>query len=316
METEPPKIKPPSPSKTGMSFSRGFRIFIVGLAILVSLSALAGSWFSDRLEGSGKKIGLVEVIGVILDSREVVRQLRQYDDDDSIKGIILRIDSPGGAVAPSQEIYDEVLKIRGGGKKIVASMGSLGASGGYYIAAAADKIFASPGTLTGSIGVIMAFSNFEELMHKIGLRPEVVKSGKFKDTGSPTRSMSKEEREYLQAVVNDVHKQFVEAISVGRNMEIELARKLADGRIYTGRQAKELRLIDSLGGLEAAISSLAQMVGIIGRPTIIEEETKVPFLDWLLQGAISKEIKNTLSPSRFSIVQYLWVPGSSLSVVK
>ena len=314
MEKPPSQIPPKAkPAKT---FSKGFRNFILGLAILVCLSALAGSLFHDRWEGAARKIGVVEVMGVITDSRDIIRQLRQYNDDASILGIIIRIDSPGGAVAPSQEIYDEVIKIRNGGKKIFASIGSLGASGGYYIAAAADRIFASPGTLTGSIGVIMAFSNLEELLRKIGLRPEIVKSGKFKDTGSPSRTMTKEERKYLQTVVDDVHSQFVEAVSVGRNMDIKNARKLADGRIYTGRQAKNLQLIDTLGGLEEAIASLAKMVGIVGRPTIIQEEPKIGFLDWLLQGSISKEIQNTLSPSRFSMVQYLWVPGSPLSIVK
>lgn len=314
METPTPQIPPAAKPKR--PFSAGFRIFIVCLAVLVCLSALFGSLFSDSLEGSARKIGVVEVIGVITDSRDIIRQLRGFNDDASILGIIVRIDSPGGAVAPSQEIYDEIIKIRKGGKKIFASMGSLGASGGYYIAAAADRIFASPGTLTGSIGVIMAFSNLEGLMQKIGLRPEVIKSGKFKDTGSPSRSMSKEERIYLQTVVDDVHSQFVEAVSIGRNMDIESARKLADGRIYTGRQAKNLKLIDSLGGLEKTISSLAQILGIVGRPTIIQEEPEVGFLDWLLQGSISKEIRNTLSPSRFSMVQYLWVPGNPLSIVK
>ena len=167
-----PKPDQPPIKPAGM-FSSGLRIFIFGLAILIAVSALFGTLLKDQIGEASQKVGIVEVTGVITSSQDIVRQLREFGDDDSILGIILRIDSPGGSVAPSQEIYDAVLKIRKSGKKIYASMGNLGASGGYYIAAAADKIFANPGTLTGSIGVIMAFSNFEELMRKIGLRPEV-----------------------------------------------------------------------------------------------------------------------------------------------
>jgi len=303
------------PMRSSRTFSSGFRNFVFGLAILIGISAIGGSLLKGQISDAGDSVGIVEVIGVITDSKDIVRQLREFGDDKSIKGIILRIDSPGGSVAPSQEIYDEILKIRRNGKKIYASMGNLGASGGYYIAAAADKIFANPGTLTGSIGVIMAFSNFEELMRKIGLRPEVIKAGKFKDVGSPVREMTKEERSYLQNVVDDVHSQFVEAIALGREITVKEARKLATGSIFTGRQALKLNLVDSLGGMEDAITGLSQALGIIGRPNLIQEEPEVSPLDWLLKGSISKEIRTTLSPTRFSIVQYLWVPGSPLGIV-
>ncbi len=313
---QPETPKPASPpAQAGRTFGAGLRVFIFGLAILIALSALFGSLLKDQIGDASQKIGIVEVTGVITSSRDIVRQLREFGEDESIRGIILRIDSPGGSVAPSQEIYDAVLKIRKSGKKIYASMGNLGASGGYYIAAAADRIFANPGTLTGSIGVIMAFSNFEELLRKIGLRPEVIKAGKFKDAGSPTRAMTKEERKYLQAVVDDVHSQFVEAITIGRGIDMEEARKLASGQIFTGRQAKELNLIDNLGGLEDAIASLAEAVGIIGRPNIIQEEPDISPLDWLLKSSISKEIRSTLSQTRFPLVQYLWVPGSPFGIV-
>ena len=311
-EIPKPAVPPVQPTRT---FSSGFRIFVFGLAILIVISAIWGSLLKGKISDTGDNVGIVEVIGIISDSRDIVRQLREYGDDTSIKGIILRIDSPGGSVAPSQEIYDEVLKIRRNGKKIYASMGNLGASGGYYIAAAADKIFANPGTLTGSIGVIMAFSNFEELMRKIGLRPEVIKAGKFKDVGSPGRAMTKEERNYLQNVVDDVHSQFIEAIALGRGIKIEEARKLATGSIFTGRQALKLNLVDNMGGMEDAIAGLSQALGIVGRPNLIQEEPEVSPLDWLLKGSISKEIRSTLSPTRFSIVQYLWVPGSPLGIV-
>ncbi len=299
-----------APNKPKRSFSRGLIYFFVGLLALIGFSSVLGKFMSDDLDSGKEKIALVEVTGMISDSSEVVNQLSQYGRNKSIKGIILRIDSPGGAVAPSQEIYDEVLRTRAKNKTVYASMGSLAASGGYYIAAAADRIFANPGTLTGSIGVIMAFSNAEELIHKIGLKPEVVKSGKFKDTGSPARKMSKEERGYLQRVVNDVHQQFVEAVAKGRNLKIPEARKLADGRIYTGRQAFKLKMVDQIGSLEDAIASLSEVLGIRGRPKIVKESKKQSFMEWFMgNNAVAENIKSALWPARFPHLQYLWLPG-------
>ena len=297
-----------NPSARNKSFFRGFLYFLFGATLLYGASELLGNYYSDGLDGPKEKIALVEVTGAILDSADIVRQIRNYRRDDEIKGIIIRIDSPGGAVAPSQEIYDEVLKVRADNKKIYASMGSLAASGGYYIASASDRIFANPGTLTGSIGVIMAFSNAEQLMNKIGLRPEVVKSGKFKDTGSPFRSMTKRERQYLQSVVNDVHQQFVEAVAKGRNMDIKQAGKFADGRIFTGRKAHEMKLVDDLGGLEFTIFKLGEALGIEGRPKVVYEKPEEGFLDWLLSSKISEDLQSNLAVSRFPTLQYLWSP--------
>ena len=301
-----PAVNPPK--KTDKSFWRGFLFFLLGAAFLYVASELMGSYFSDGLDGPKEKIALVEVKGTILDSTDIVRQIRQYRNDDEIKGIILRIDSPGGAVAPSQEIYDEVLKVRADKKKIYTSMGSLAASGGYYIASASDRIFANPGTLTGSIGVIMAFSNAEQLMSKIGVRAEVIKSGEFKDTGSPLRSMTRKERRYLQSVVDDVHQQFIEAVAKGRNMDIKEAAKFADGRIFTGRKAHEMKLVDDLGGLEFAIATLGKDLGIEGRPKVVYEKPEEGFLDWLLSAKVSESLQTNLARSRFPSLQYLWTP--------
>ena len=296
--------------KKKKSFGRTLLYFLLGLAALVVLSSVLGRYLSEGgLEGGNETIAMVEVIGTIMDSKEIVRQLSHYRRDDDIKAIILRIDSPGGAVAPSQEIYDEVLRVRADHKKIYASMGSLAASGGYYIAAATDRIFANPGTLTGSIGVIMAFSNAEKLMKKIGLEPEVVKSGKFKDVGSPLRKMKPHERKYLQTVVDDVHQQFIEAVAKGRNMSTREARKLADGRIFTGRQALKLKLVDELGGLEDVIAQLGKDVGIQGRPKVIWEEPPQGFLDWVLDSALPRDFNTSMVPSQFPSLQYLWLPG-------
>ena len=194
-------------------------------------------------------------------------------------------------------------------KKIYASMGSLAASGGYYIAVAADRIFANPGTLTGSIGVIMAFSSAEKLMEKIGLEPQVIKSWKYKDVGSPSRKITAEERIYMQRVVDDVHGQCIDAVAKGRNMSTKEARKLADGRIFTGRQAFELKMVDEMGGLEDVIVKLGKAAGIEGRPKVIQEETPKGIMEWLMQGSLTKEFKTQWMPSQFPSLQFLWFPS-------
>ena len=290
------------------SFGRTLFYFFLGLMGLVVLASVFGRYLGEGFDDGRGKIALVEVTGEIADSSEIVRQLSKYRRDDDIKAIILRIDTPGGAVAPSQEIYDEVLRVRAGNKKIYASMASLAASGGYYIAVATDRIFANPGTLTGSIGVIMAFGNAQKLMEKIGLEPMVVKSGKFKDSGSPVRKMTAEERIYLQRVVNDVHQQFVDVVAKGRNISTQEAGKLADGRVYTGRQALNLNLVDEMGGLEDVIEQLGKDVGIEGRPRVILEEPPRKFMDWLMEGSVTEEIR-THMPSPFPSLKYLWLPG-------
>jgi len=304
MQPIPPVEKPKK------SFGRTFLYFALGLVALMVLSSVFGRYLSDGGFDSGKeKIAMVEVAGAIFDSKDIVRQLSKYRRDDEIKAIILRIDSPGGAVAPSQEIYDEVLRVRADNKKIYASMGNLAASGGYYIAVAADRIFANPGTLTGSIGVIMAFSNAEKLMNKIGLEPQVVKSGKYKDVGSPARKMTAEERIYLQRVVDDVHKQFIGAVAKGRNITFKEARKLADGRVFTGRQALDLKMVDEMGGLEDVIAKLGEAVGIEGRPKVVWEEPRKGFMEWILESSLPKEFKTNWMPSQSPSLQFLWLPG-------
>jgi protease-4 len=296
--------------KPKKSFGRTLLYFTLGLVALVVLSSVFGRYLSDGGFDDGREtIALVEISGQITDSRDIVRQLSKYRRDDDIKAILLRIDSPGGAVAPSQEIYDEVLRVRADNKKIYASMGSLAASGGYYIAVAADRIFANPGTLTGSIGVIMAFGNAEKLMKKIGLEPQVVKSGKYKDVGSPARTMTAEERVYLQRVVDDVHQQFIDAVAQGRKITPKEARKLADGRVFTGRQALELKMVDEMGGLEDVIVKLGEAVNIEGRPKVVWEEPPKGFLEWLMQGSLPKEFKANWMPSQFPSLQFLWLPG-------
>ncbi|MBT5469166.1 MAG: signal peptide peptidase SppA [Nitrospina sp.] len=267
-----------------------------------------GGFMQDRLKTSNSEIALVHVNGMLTDSSEIVRQLSKYRRDAKIKAIIVRIDSPGGTVGPAQEIYDEINKIKESKKIVYASLGSVAASGGYYIACAADYVLANPGTLTGSIGAIMAFNNVEELAKKIGVRPAVIKSGAFKDSGSPLRSMEPKERKLLQNVVDDVHQQFVQAVSLGRNLSEDEVKQFADGRIMTGKQALEFKLVDEFGGLEKTIEIVGKKIGVVGHPSVIEEKEDLPFMDWLMQSAVSKNLTQSLLPSPSPRLQYLWFP--------
>lgn len=275
-------------SKKLMFLIGGFAMF---LALLFTVSlfiarALLGVDADSRLVDK-QGIGLVEVKGMILDSKETVRQLRYFLKKDNIKAVVLRVDSPGGVVAPSQEIYDEVKKFAAR-KKIIVSMGSLAASGGYYISAPATLIYANPGTITASIGVILKLSNIEALMDKIGIKSYTLKTGKYKDSGSPLRQFSKEDRAMLQAVIDNTHEQFVQAVSSGRKLPVEDVRKIADGRILSGEQAQTLKLVDRLGTLQDAIEEAGKLAGIKGEPEIVlPPKKKVNYLDLLVEGAES-----------------------------
>lgn len=253
-------------------------IFIAAYAVTVGLGNFPIS--------IGEKIAVVKIEGVILDSKDIIEELREHSENKSVKAIMLRIDSPGGAVAPSQEIYTEVLKIRDEGKKkIVTSMGSVAASGGYYIASASDRIVANPGSVTGSIGVILELANVSGLMKKVGVESVVIKSGKFKDVGSLFRTMTSEERDLLQGVIDDTYDQFVEAVSAGRGINKEDLLPIADGRVFTGRQAKKLGLVDELGSMQDAIKITADLAGIKGEPDIIQKKKKFSMLERFLKNS-------------------------------
>jgi len=238
----------------------------------------------------GEKVALVRIEGPIIDSKNAVDEIKDYTKDPSIKAIVLRVDSPGGAVAPSQEIYEEVRKATAK-KKVVVSMGSLAASGGYYISSPASKIVANPGTLTGSIGVIMEIPNIEGLMNKVGVKTEVIKSGRHKDIASMFRGIGKEERVILQGVLDDVHEQFIKSVAEGRKMVLEDVRKIADGRIFTGKQALAIGLVDELGNLEDAVKAAAKLAGIKGEPEVVSKKEKISFLE-LLRGKFPKELSD------------------------
>jgi protease IV len=282
--------------------------FTAGLFAVMILVTIGSALLPDRWKFPSREIALVHVNGMLMDSRDIVRQLSDYRHDPQVRGIILRIDSPGGAVAPAQEIYSEIMKLRADQKAVYASMGTVAASGGYYIACAADYVLANPGTLTGSISAVMAFNNIEGLTKKVGVKPYIIKSGKFKDVGSPLRAMTSDEQKLLQDVVNDVHEQFVQAIATGRDLPLAEVHKIADGRIMTGQQALKLKLIDEVGGLKKTIDLLAKKLNVVGRPKVIEQKEKVPFFDWLLQGSLSSGLAQTIIPSPQPRLQYVWLP--------
>ncbi|MFZ1080651.1 MAG: signal peptide peptidase SppA [Candidatus Kryptoniota bacterium] len=254
---------------------------ILGCSVLVILVMSSGTSEESEydLSGSGAKIAVVELSGTILSSREIVSTLQTLAENSSVKAILLRVDSPGGGVAASQEIYEEVKSIRDSVKPIIVSMGALAASGGYYVSCGATRIVANPGTITGSIGVIATFPNFTKLMEKIGLQMNVVKSGEYKDSGSPFRPETKEDEELFQAVVDNSYQQFLDVVSTERKLSVDDLKKFADGRVFTGEQAMKLGLIDTLGSFEDAIKIAANLGRIKGKPIVIEAKKQRTLAD-------------------------------------
>jgi protease-4 len=271
----------------------GILVFGVLLSLFF-ISVWVLSYFTGREESlwGDEKVAIVEIKGVIIDPQPVVEKLIKFRKNEQVKAIVLRIDSPGGGVGPAQEIHAEVKKVQRE-KKVLVSMGSVAASGGYYIACAADRILANPGSITGSIGVIVESLNVEELFRKLGLRSTVIKSGKHKDIASPMRKMTPEEKKLLQGVLDSVHEQFIRAVAEGRNLPLEKVRSLADGRIFSGDQAKTLGLVDELGNLQDTIALAAKMAGIKGEPEVIYPEKKrFSLLDLLLQETVHSVLES------------------------
>jgi protease-4 len=276
-------------NREGVIRVRRSSVILAGIVLSLILVVLLGSIaLFSHLRGSdtglvfGEKVAVVEIKGVIASAQPTIEDLAEFSNDNSVKAVVIRIESPGGGVGPSQELYMEIRRTAEK-KPVVVSMGSVAASGGYYIAAAAQKIYANPGTITGSIGVIMQFTNFEELFKKIGFHMEVVKSGIYKDVGNPSRKITPEERAYLQELIDNVHQQFVRDVALGRDMTVEEIEQVADGRIFTGEQAQKMGLVDELGNLKDAIGAAAKMAAIEGEPKIVyPEKEKRSLLDYLL----------------------------------
>ncbi len=272
-----------------------------GLAALLLVVFVVTVWIlmavlEDGALPGGPRVAVVEIEGIILDGDHVVRELLDYAENPAVKAVVVRVNSPGGVVAPTQEIYSAVQRVRKAGKPVVASFGAVAASGGYYVGAATNRIFANPGTLTGSIGVVMQMANVEGLLKKVGVEYVVVKAGAYKDVGNFARTMTPEERRILQALLDDVHGQFIAAVAQGRGLEESAVRAVADGRIYSGAQAKSLKLVDDLGGFEEAVEAAGKLGGIPGKPKLILPRKRFSFTD-LLKSELGIGVPSTLLPS-------------------
>lgn len=265
-------------------------MLICGIFLFFLLVFIAAGYFrgGSMLPASSNQIGVLEISGMVSNERLIIRHIDDFRDNKSIKAVVLRIDSPGGAVGPSQEIYSELKKLALI-KPVIVSFGAVAASGGYYLAMAGERIFANPGTITGSIGVVMSFPDYQELMGKIGIKSEVIKSGSYKDLGSAFRDMTDDERHLLHEMIEDVHLQFVEVVSAGRNIPIAELAPYVDGRIFTGRQALKIGLIDELGGFNDAVAHAALRAGLDGKPDLVyPSPEKLPLLQRYLNVLMNR----------------------------
>jgi len=284
-------------------------LVILGIAVIFlgMVMSFVSGFFNSSSSGIGfsNKIGVIDITGEISDSTAILQQLDAFNKNKHIKAIILRIDSPGGGVGASQEIYREVTKITKT-KKVIVSMGGTAASGGYYIASAGDKIVANPGTITGSIGVIMEFIRIDELSKKIGFTMEVIKSGEFKDAGSSFRQLTDREKELMSGIVLNIQEQFIKAVAEGRKLPVEKVREIADGRIFSGETAKGLGLVDQLGNFQDAVDLAANLSGIEGEASLVyPTETKLNLWDVIFQSA-GKAVFKTVSDNIKPTVEYKW----------
>src|SRR6516165_2347742 len=284
-----------------------FFLFVLAVFTLVYLAMHAGQQTSS-FDGFGDKIGVVDLEGVILDSTTVVQQLKKFGDDDSIKGIIIHVNSPGGGVAASEEIYREVKRIRDQKKKrIVASISTVGASGAYYVSSATNKIYADNGSVVGSIGVIAEWVNYGDLLQWAKLKSVILKTGEFKDTGTPTRELTPAERAYLQGLIDNMFHQFIQAVADGRAMKFDDVKAIADGRVWTGEQAKSLKLVDQLADFQSAVEDTAKSVNIKGEPTLVRPEKDRKSLLDLMFGDVSEYLptKEKIMDEHVSFY-YMW----------
>jgi protease-4 len=286
----------------------GGGVFLFFIICLLAIASYFTNDTSGSLSFSGNQVASLELEGIIADSGDFLDQLKEYGNRSGVKSVVVRINSPGGGVAASQEIYEAIKKFRSKtDKKVVVSMSSVAASGGYYIACGADKIFANPGTVTGSIGVIAEWYNYGDLLRWAKMQNVVIKSGDFKDAGSATRPLTDEERAYFQSLIGDMYDQFVAAVAESRNLQKDQVSKLADGRVYTGQQALKYGLVDELGTLQDAIDAAAKMGGIDGSPVILKPaKRRLSLFDFLLgysRSALRLNPDRSESHIRF---EYLW----------
>lgn len=283
----------------------GRRLAVVGATVLVfvgvaALFLLFGTSMGRSGDGAplfGPRVAIVELEGLIAETDDLVRELRQHRDNPSVRAVVIRINSPGGVVGPTQEVYEALLRLRNAGKPVVASLGAVAASGGYYAAVAADQIYANPGTLTGSIGVIMQMANVDALLKKVGVDFVVVKAGQFKDIGNPARPMTPEERRVVQALLEDVHGQFIEAVAKGRKLDRSTVVQFADGRVFSGTQALALKMVDALGGLEDAVNAAAKLANLPTPAPVERPRRKFSIFD-LVRNELGLAVPGALLPTR------------------
>jgi protease-4 len=275
-------------------------LVFVGVAALLLLFGSMGRGADGGAPLFGPRVAIVELEGLIAETDDLVRELRQHRDNPSVRAVVIRINSPGGVVAPTQEVYDALLRVREAGKPVVASLGAVAASGGYYAAVAADQIYANPGTLTGSIGVIMQLANVDTLLKRVGVDFVVVKAGQFKDIGNPARPMTPEERRVVQSLLEDVHGQFIEAVARGRKLDRSAVVQFADGRVFSGTQALDLRMIDALGGLEDAVNAAAKLANLPTPPPVERPRRKFSIFD-LVRNELGLALPAALLPQRLPL---------------
>ena len=291
--------------------SRTLRVLATTLGIYVGVAALFLTIASSRRGGEGARIfgprvAVVELEGMILEVEDLVRDLKSYRDNPQVKAVVIRINSPGGVVGPTQELHQALMRVREAGKPVVASLGSVAASGGYYTAVAADRIFANPGTLTGSIGVIMQMANVESLFKKVGVNYVVVKAGRYKDLGNFSRPMTPEERQVLQTLLDDVHAQFIDAVAAGRKLDRADVVKFADGRVFSGMQAKDLKMVDALGSLEDAVNEAAKLAGLPVPPGVIRPSRRFSLFD-LVRSQLGVRLDGLAPPALPALRTLLYV---------
>jgi|SRR5919108_1444118 protease-4 len=284
----------------------GRRLTVVVATVLVFIGVAAlflvfGTSMGRSGDGGaplfGPRVAVVELEGLIAETDDLVRELRQHRDNPSIRAVVIRINSPGGVVGPTQEVHDALLRLRQAGKPVVASLGSVAASGGYYVAVAADQIYANPGSLTGSIGVIMQMANVDSLMKKVGVDYVVVKAGQFKDLGNFSRPLTPEERRVIQALLDDVHGQFIEAVAKGRKLDRSAVVQFADGRVFSGTQALALKMVDALGGLEEAIDAAGKLAKLPTPPPVERQRRRFSLID-LIRNELGLTVPSMLLPTR------------------
>jgi protease-4 len=286
----------------------GFFLFLVVLFAVAYFSVRPHSEYAFSSDGSGGKIGVVDLTGVIITPKQTVDGLRKFADDDSIRAIIIHINSPGGGAAASEEIYREVKRIRDEKhKRIVASIETVGASGAYYVASATDKIYSNEASIVGSIGVIAQWLNYQELLQWAKLKAIVFKSGEFKDTGSPVRELTPQEKQYFQALLDNMHQQFIHSVAEGRRMPEDNIRKIADGKVWTGQQALGMKMVDQLADFQGTVKDTASAVGISGKPTLVRyRKPRVSLLD-LLIGDASEYLPDASKLTQTNVgFYYLW----------